>query len=199
MTALSTALRHIAELAHDKSTGPAVPDTLWEIRNLAYDALLEHADIPDTSLFIVSVVLLKDTPTGFNTQNRLYPVHAINQEEAHGKALSQISVDYPEHRLHTLCSYQLPTNALTPVQTDAENLLFALHAAWPYVHQHCTINSVKNSIVTLMRKHGDFADLHADTYLTKAQVVSFLEALHKDANGQHNHYAYAARRIREEL
>lgn len=49
--------------------------------------------------------------------------------------------------------------ALTPLQQDAANLLFALHDAWPYVHGHCTINSVKNSIVTLMRKHGDFADL----------------------------------------
>lgn len=80
MTALSTALRHIAELAHDKSTGPAQPDTLWEIRTLAYDAL----------------------------------------------------------------------------------------------------------------------DL-TDDFVSKADVVAFLEALHDQAHGQHNHYAYAARRIREEL
>jgi hypothetical protein len=35
----SLALSHIADLAHDKSTGPAVPDTLWEIRNIAQEAL----------------------------------------------------------------------------------------------------------------------------------------------------------------
>jgi len=36
---LQDALRDIAELAHDKSTGPAVPDTCWEIRRMAYDAV----------------------------------------------------------------------------------------------------------------------------------------------------------------
>lgn len=33
------ALERIAELAHDRSTGPAVPDALWEIRGMAYEAL----------------------------------------------------------------------------------------------------------------------------------------------------------------
>ena len=33
------ALREIAELAHDKSTGPAVPDALWDVRRMAYDAI----------------------------------------------------------------------------------------------------------------------------------------------------------------
>ena len=33
------ALKAIGDLAHDKSTGPAVPDTLWEIRGIAYEAL----------------------------------------------------------------------------------------------------------------------------------------------------------------
>lgn len=35
----SRALCRIADLAHEKSTGPAVPDTLWEIRNIAQEAL----------------------------------------------------------------------------------------------------------------------------------------------------------------
>lgn len=35
----SLALSRIADLAHEKSTGPAVPDTLWEIRNIAQEAL----------------------------------------------------------------------------------------------------------------------------------------------------------------
>lgn len=50
---------------------------------------------------------------------------------------------------------------LTELQQDAANLLFALHDAWPYVHQWCTIESNKKRIQTLMRKHGDFADLLA--------------------------------------
>lgn len=35
----TTVLSQIYDLAHDKSTGPAVPDTLWEIRNIAQEAL----------------------------------------------------------------------------------------------------------------------------------------------------------------
>lgn len=35
ITILETGLEAIIDLAHDRSTGPAVPDTLWEIRNLA--------------------------------------------------------------------------------------------------------------------------------------------------------------------
>lgn len=27
----------IGNMAHDASTGPAIPDVLWEIRNLAYE------------------------------------------------------------------------------------------------------------------------------------------------------------------
>lgn len=37
--AMSDALHQIADLAHNASTGPAVPDTLWEIRNIAQEAL----------------------------------------------------------------------------------------------------------------------------------------------------------------
>ncbi|OZI17965.1 hypothetical protein [Bordetella genomosp. 7] len=33
------ALRQIGDYAHDHSTGPAVPDALWAVRSLAYDAL----------------------------------------------------------------------------------------------------------------------------------------------------------------
>jgi len=36
------ALREIGDFAHDKSTGPTVPDALWEIRSMAYNALVEQ-------------------------------------------------------------------------------------------------------------------------------------------------------------
>jgi hypothetical protein len=36
---LNRALESIGDYAHDKSTGPAVPDALWEIRSMAYDAI----------------------------------------------------------------------------------------------------------------------------------------------------------------
>jgi hypothetical protein len=36
VTALESVLRQIGDFAHDKSTGPAVPDALWEVRGMAY-------------------------------------------------------------------------------------------------------------------------------------------------------------------
>lgn len=36
---LNKALEAIGDYAHDKSTGPAVPDALWEVRSMAYDAI----------------------------------------------------------------------------------------------------------------------------------------------------------------
>lgn len=36
---LETTMAAIADYAHDHSTGPAVPDALWEIRSMAQDAL----------------------------------------------------------------------------------------------------------------------------------------------------------------
>lgn len=36
------ALQEIGDFAHDKSTGPAFPDALWEIRSMAYNALVEQ-------------------------------------------------------------------------------------------------------------------------------------------------------------
>ncbi len=33
------ALKDIGDFAHDRSTGPAVEDALWEIRRMAYEAL----------------------------------------------------------------------------------------------------------------------------------------------------------------
>lgn len=50
----------------------------------------------------------------------------------------------------------------TELEKDAANLLFALHDAWPYVHQSCSIESVKKKIQKLMQKHGEFADLHKE-------------------------------------
>lgn len=34
-------LRQIGDYAHDKSTGPVVPDALWEIREMAYGTIME--------------------------------------------------------------------------------------------------------------------------------------------------------------
>jgi hypothetical protein len=36
---LNSALEGIGNFAHDKSTGPTVPDALWEVRSMAFDAM----------------------------------------------------------------------------------------------------------------------------------------------------------------
>jgi hypothetical protein len=36
---LREVLHRIGDMAHDASTGPAVPDVLWEIRRMAYDEI----------------------------------------------------------------------------------------------------------------------------------------------------------------
>lgn len=61
--------------------------------------------------FIVSVVMVKDIPTGINTQNKLYAIHAVSAEEAHGKAIALLDDDFPEHRFHTVCSYEVEASA----------------------------------------------------------------------------------------
>lgn len=37
--AMRERLRNIGDYAHDHSTGPAVPDAMWEVRSMAYDAI----------------------------------------------------------------------------------------------------------------------------------------------------------------
>jgi hypothetical protein len=45
------------------------------------------------------------------------------------------------------------------LEQEKADLLFALHDAWPYVHQWCTIESKRKPIQALIVKHGEFADL----------------------------------------
>jgi hypothetical protein len=95
----------------------------------------DGSPIPDTQQapvqgepvgFVVSVVVIKDTPTGFNTQNKLYPLSAVSDHEARGKALELAGVDFPEHHLHTICSYQVQQQASKPMTDEIESALEAL-------------------------------------------------------------------------
>ena len=91
--------RRLTDNTHPQPTAPAPQ---------AQDALAAN--------FIVSAVVIKDTSTGFNTQHKLYPVSAANSDEATGKALSLVTNDFPEHRLHTMCFIQ---TAPAPQAQDA--------------------------------------------------------------------------------
>ena len=62
--------------------------------------------------FIVSVVMVKAGRNAVNVQNKLYGVEAVSREEAHGKVLALLADDFPEHSMHTICSYCIfATNA----------------------------------------------------------------------------------------
>jgi hypothetical protein len=54
--------------------------------------------------WIVSVVMVKDIPNGYNTQNKLYRHIGLNCDEAMGKAIRLAQSDFPEHRFHTACN-----------------------------------------------------------------------------------------------
>jgi hypothetical protein len=43
LSRLNGALQEIGDFAHDRSTGPAVPDALWEVRSMAYAAMEDTA------------------------------------------------------------------------------------------------------------------------------------------------------------
>ncbi len=76
--------------------------------------------------YVVSAVLVKQIPTGVNTQNKLYAVNASNKEEAHGIVLGMLDADFPEHQLHTMCSYPIahaaPAVAQEPVRLNDDDL-----------------------------------------------------------------------------
>lgn len=59
------------------------------------------------SQWIVSVVVTKPIPTGFNAVNKLYDFFAVSRDEAIGKAVLQSQIDFPDHRLHTVCTFEI--------------------------------------------------------------------------------------------
>ena len=69
--------------------------------------------------YVVSLVVVKEIPTGVNTQNKLYTVNAASADEAVGKAVLQMPSDFPEHRLHTACFVAAPAQpAPAPLSDD---------------------------------------------------------------------------------
>ena len=70
---------------------------------------------PACSAFIVSVVMTRITNRGLvNTQNKLWWINAADKDEAEGKAVKLALSDYPEHQVHTVCSYRLTDSATEP-------------------------------------------------------------------------------------
>jgi len=76
-------------------------------------------------------------------------------EAAHGPA----PLIKKQHLYTQRTNMTAQTVELSELQKDAANLLFALSDAWPYVNKSCTINSVRQEVLRLLQKHGDFAEL----------------------------------------
>lgn len=69
----------------------------------------------------------------------------------------------------------------TSLHNHATSLLFALQDAWPYVNEHCTIDSKRKSISALLRKHGEFADTDSKPPFD-AQEGRHIKQVMSDAN-----------------
>lgn len=108
--------------------------------------------------YIVSVVVIKSTETGFNTQNKLYAVAAVSREEAHGKALDLAGADFPKYSLHTICSHPAP-QAKQPLTDEQRQDIASIRKAeqWMFL--------------------TDFP-VPSDVYAAFAQAIDNLEAAH---------------------
>ena len=82
--------------------------------------------------YVVSLVVVKEIPTGVNTQNKLYTVNAASADEAVGKAVLQMPSDFPEHRLHTACFVAAPAQPAPAPPSDDSALLdwIAIHGSF---------------------------------------------------------------------
>ena len=98
-------------------------------------ALLEAEAAPQQEAqpnYVVSLVVVKEIPTGVNTQNKLYTVNAASADEAVGKAVLQMPSDFPEHRLHTACFVAAPAQPAPAPPSDDSALLdwIAIHGSF---------------------------------------------------------------------
>ena len=64
---LLAVIEDIGDFAHDRSTGPAVEDGLWEVRRLAYD-VLSFSDRASQHLNRVKAEALRDAADEFDAQ-----------------------------------------------------------------------------------------------------------------------------------
>lgn len=104
-------------------------------------------------------------------------VQEPNLAKAYREELDKLSQRNYELRMENAELKAIPPAApvqepLSELQKDAINLLFALHDAWPYVHERCTIAAKKKSIQALISKHGEFAGMHPVPQYPMQEIVN---------------------------
>lgn len=103
------------------------------------DGLLELVAAPQQEAqpnYVVSLVVVKEIPTGVNTRNKLYTVNAASADEAVGKAVLQMPSDFPEHRLHTACFVAAPAQPAPAPLSERD----AFERDWEKRHAPVPIN-----------------------------------------------------------
>lgn len=77
--------------------------------------------------YIVSTVLVKNLGTGqTNIANSISEVEAVSEEEAKGKALTQVSKDLPEHQINTMLAVLINANPCQQAQQTESQAIKAL-------------------------------------------------------------------------
>lgn len=94
--------------------------------------------------FVVSAVVIKETPKGFNTQNKLYPVNAVSAAEANGKVLPLLKDEFPEHHLHTMCHIAVAAPPPQAVREPCGSLSGSRNStAWLLNRKHLQCSSAR--------------------------------------------------------
>lgn len=104
--------------------------------------------------YIVSTVLVKDLKTGeVNILNSLMKLTAANEDEAKGKAFTQVTKDYPQHNINTMISMLLTPN---PWQQAIDDELVNAHLG--IAKDEITREEAKAELNKLIAWHIDVAN-----------------------------------------
>ena len=151
--------------------------------------------------YVVSLVVVKEIPTGVNTQNKLYTVNAASADEAVGKAVLQMPNDFPEHRLHTACFVATPAQpapqqeAQEPATVDQKTMEIAesvgligpasrvgdLHAAIQRFHDLICVNATIKAAVMAAEAIGKQQAAHQQE---AQEPVAYVHVPHYTVEGK---------------
>lgn len=119
--------------------------------------------------YIVSVVLIKNLGTGqSNIANSVSEVKAISEEEAKGKALTQVSKDFPGHQISTMLAVLINPN---PWQQAIDDELINAHLG--IAKDEITREEAKAELNKLIAWHIDVAKyFDSQAQQTESQWIS---------------------------
>lgn len=103
--------------------------------------------------YLVSTVLVKNLKNGqTNISNSISEVTAVSEDEAKGKAFTQVSKDFPEHQINTMLAVLINTN---PWQQAIDDELVNAHLG--IAQDGVTREEAKDQLNKLIAWHIDVA------------------------------------------